>query len=213
MNDVIQSFSFATAGEIVFGDGTASQLPARAAQFGNRVLLVTGSKSERAKALLKGSEGAPVIFSIPGEPTVELIREGAALARKNKCDVVVAVGGGSVIDGGKAISALLTNHGDIFDYLEVIGKGFQNQEVILEVASKLVLYTDGLVEAVSVANKKMGYNDELEDFESSLIKKVFEELRDCSSTVLVKKMVENLVAFRGDDSFDDDVCMICLGIE
>jgi len=123
MNDMIQQFSFATAGEILFGDGTAAQLPERIARFGNRMFLVTGSKSDRAEALLKGSEGAPVIFSIPGEPTVDLIREGAALAREKKCDVVVAVGGESVIDGGKAISALLTNHGDLFDYLEVIGKG------------------------------------------------------------------------------------------
>ena len=90
MNTMIQQFSFATAGEIIFGEGSAALLPERISRYGSRVFLVTGSKSDRAKALLKGSESAPVIFSIPGEPTVDLIREGAALARENKCDVVVA---------------------------------------------------------------------------------------------------------------------------
>jgi alcohol dehydrogenase class IV len=49
--------------------------------------------------------------------------EGVQLARKKACDVVIAMGGGSVIDAAKAIAALLTNPGDIMDYLEVIGQG------------------------------------------------------------------------------------------
>ena len=49
--------------------------------------------------------------------------EGIETARENRCDVVVSAGGGSVIDCGKAISALLTNEGNILDYLEVIGAG------------------------------------------------------------------------------------------
>ena len=46
-----------------------------------------------------------------------------ALAKSMNCDSVIAIGGGSAIDLGKAVAALMTNDGDIFDYLEVIGKG------------------------------------------------------------------------------------------
>ena len=52
-----------------------------------------------------------------------MIEAGVAAARKAGCDVVLAIGGGSVIDSGKVIAAMLTNPGDLLDYLEVIGRG------------------------------------------------------------------------------------------
>ena len=58
-----------------------------------------------------------------GEPTIELVRRGAEFARQEKCDLVIAFGGGSAIDTGKAIAALLANPGELMDYLEVVGKG------------------------------------------------------------------------------------------
>jgi alcohol dehydrogenase class IV len=64
-----------------------------------------------------------VPFAVAGEPEIETIRRGVALARAERCDVVVAIGGGSAIDAGKALAALLTNSGDPLDYLEVIGRG------------------------------------------------------------------------------------------
>jgi alcohol dehydrogenase class IV len=60
-------------------------------------------------------------FSISGEPTLDSVRQGVIAARQ--CDLVIAIGGGSVIDGAKAIAAMATNPGDPLDYLEVIGKG------------------------------------------------------------------------------------------
>jgi len=62
-------------------------------------------------------------FLVTGEPTLELVRAGVRLARQERCEVVVGLGGGSVIDTGKAIAALLTNGGDPLDYVEVVGKG------------------------------------------------------------------------------------------
>jgi alcohol dehydrogenase class IV len=58
-----------------------------------------------------------------GEPTIELVRQGAAFGRSERCDLVIAMGGGSALDAGKALAALLTNTGDPLNYLEVIGCG------------------------------------------------------------------------------------------
>src|SRR5690606_34679399 len=69
-------------------------------------------------------EGVELVrFAVPGEPTVALARAGTELARRERCAAVVAIGGGSVLDAGKAIAALVPNAGDPLDYLEVIGKG------------------------------------------------------------------------------------------
>ena len=114
-------FEFATATRIVFGPGTVRELAGAAAGFGRRALLVTGASAERAAPLAAGLD--TVAFAVPGEPTVDLIRRGAAQARQERCDLVIAIGGGSAIDAGKALAALLTNPGDPLDYLEVIGRG------------------------------------------------------------------------------------------
>jgi alcohol dehydrogenase class IV len=60
---------------------------------------------------------------LSGEPTVTLVENGLELSNKNRCDLVIGLGGGSAIDTGKAIAALTTNNGGIYDYLEVVGKG------------------------------------------------------------------------------------------
>jgi alcohol dehydrogenase class IV len=65
---------------------------------------------------------SPIQFPIHGEPTVETVRRGAQLARAEDCDLVIALGGGSAIDAGKAIATLLSNGGDPLDYLEVVGQ-------------------------------------------------------------------------------------------
>jgi alcohol dehydrogenase class IV len=86
--------------------------------MGRRALVVTGQSAGRFAGLLDGPR-----FAVPAEPTIELIRLGMAFAREQDCDVVVGIGGGSAIDAGKALAALLTNSGDPLDYLEVIGRG------------------------------------------------------------------------------------------
>ena len=119
-------FEFATAARIVFGEGVASEAPAAAAAMGRRALVVTGRSPGRAERLLAGLSSAgvsAVAFPTPGEPTVELARNGSQRARLENCDLVISFGGGSAIDAGKAIAALLANPGDPLDYLEVIGRG------------------------------------------------------------------------------------------
>lgn len=118
-------FEFATAGRIVFGPGVATQAGKLAAGLGHRALLITGRSVERAAALVADltANGIEVHQrAIVDEPTVDDAVQGATAARQNQCDLVVAFGGGSVIDAAKAIAALAANPGDPFDYLEVIGR-------------------------------------------------------------------------------------------
>src|ERR1035437_5581124 len=119
-------FEFATATRILFGEGMAREVAPAAAAMGRRALLVTGVSRERAAPLAAQLEAAGVAcapFTVPGEPTVEMIRAGAAYARDESRDLVIAMGGGSAIDAGKALAAMLANPGDPLDYLEVIGAG------------------------------------------------------------------------------------------
>ncbi|MCS6921257.1 MAG: iron-containing alcohol dehydrogenase [Elioraea sp.] len=119
-------FEFATAARIVFGVGALSEAAPTARSFGTRALLVTGRSPERAERLRSDlcRHGLAVCdFAVPGEPTLALVGRGVQAARQHGCDLVVALGGGSAIDAGKAIAALLTNPGDPLDYLEVIGAG------------------------------------------------------------------------------------------
>jgi alcohol dehydrogenase class IV len=119
-------FEFATAARILFGEGVLGQVAPAAAGLGRRALVVTGASPERAAPLIRQLEAAAVScapFPVAGEPTVDLIRGGAEYARRERCDLVVAMGGGSALDAGKALAAMLANPGDPLDYLEVIGHG------------------------------------------------------------------------------------------
>lgn len=116
-------FEFATAQRVVFGEGVGRELGSLARPLGQRALVVTGRHPERHAALAESLEMPHVFFPIAGEPTVEGIREGVAQARRIGADLVIAIGGGSVLDGGKAIAALAVNVGDPLRYLEVVGEG------------------------------------------------------------------------------------------
>jgi alcohol dehydrogenase class IV len=121
-------FEFATAGRIIFGPGVSAGLPAIAAAFGQRGLIVTGAHPGRFAALFAALESAGiacVFFAVEKEPTIALARAGADLFRSSASHFVLAIGGGSAIDAGKAIAiaAAAANPCDLTDYLEVIGKG------------------------------------------------------------------------------------------
>jgi alcohol dehydrogenase class IV len=119
----MDAFEFATAGRVLFGAGRSAELPALLASCGSRVLVCTGASAYRHADLLAGLDLPAVMFPVAGEPTVDLARAAAAAGREHGADVVAAIGGGSVIDTGKAAAMLLGNGGDPLDYLEVIGGG------------------------------------------------------------------------------------------
>lgn len=119
-------FEFATANRIIFGEGVLSEIGPLVRELGRRALVVTGAHPQRAQPLLDQLAAASVayaVFPIAGEPGVPDVLAGVQVAQAERCDLVLAYGGGSAIDGGKAIAAVSTNRGDIFDYLEVIGRG------------------------------------------------------------------------------------------
>jgi len=119
-------FEFATATKIIFGEGTLREAGAAANGFGQRALVVTGCDAKRAGPLLEILHKAGVraaTFSVTGEPELSTIKQGTTFAKKDNCDFVVALGGGSVIDAAKAIAAMMANDGELLDYLEIIGRG------------------------------------------------------------------------------------------
>jgi alcohol dehydrogenase class IV len=118
-------FEFATAGRILAGPGRAAELPGVLAGLGSRVLVCTGANPERHASLLAGLGLPAAVFPVAGEPTAGLARAGVAAAREHGADVIAAIGGGSVIDLGKAVAMLLANGGDPLDYLEVVGSGLK----------------------------------------------------------------------------------------
>jgi alcohol dehydrogenase class IV len=119
-------FEFATATRIVFGPGTAGSIGREAAALGRRAFVLTGADPQRAWPLLRDLENQHVMhteFRIVQEPTTDRVAEAAREAESRGCDLVIGIGGGSVIDAGKAVAALLANGGGLLQYLEVIGEG------------------------------------------------------------------------------------------
>ncbi len=119
-------FAFAAPDRIIFGPGRAREVGELAKPFGTRALTIADRDRTRVVSVLESLETAgisTVPFEVTHEPTTELVREGVERAREAGCDMVIGIGGGSVIDTGKAIAALLTNGGVPLDYLEVIGRG------------------------------------------------------------------------------------------
>lgn len=122
----MSAFEFATATEIVFGRGRVRELGKRVAALGRRILFVTGANPARVRPVLESAGLGPAKvaeIAIRGEPTTGEIEHGVAVAREAKADLVIAVGGGSSLDGAKAIAILATNPGEPLDYLEVVGRG------------------------------------------------------------------------------------------
>jgi len=122
----IQPFEFQGLGRVIFGPGVLSDVARHARQWGRRALVVTGGKPARARRLLELLEEGRIsthCFPIASEPKISDVIDGAAQGREFRADMVIAFGGGSVIDAAKAIAGMLTNEGPLLDYLEIVGKG------------------------------------------------------------------------------------------
>ncbi len=124
-------FDFLPIPRINFGLHKFQDVRSFILEFGSRVFIVasesTLNKNPVLKKILLNSTSElgyeSLIYFIKGEPTIEIIDSGVEEAKEFKSDVILGIGGGSVLDSAKAIAGLVTNGGSALDYMEVIGKG------------------------------------------------------------------------------------------
>ncbi|MGC9402782.1 iron-containing alcohol dehydrogenase [Vibrio genomosp. F10 str. 9ZC157] len=118
-------FQFMTSTRIIFGEGALQSSLSVLNQYGYSVLLVTGKDQSRSDILISYLKAQNMRYqhvSISGEPNITMVEETSVVGRKFKPDMVVSMGGGSVIDMGKALAAIIPNQGDVYDYVEVVGR-------------------------------------------------------------------------------------------
>ncbi|PMH46662.1 alcohol dehydrogenase [Vibrio sp. 10N.286.49.B3] len=118
-------FQFMTSTRIIFGEGALIDSLSVLNQFGYSVLLVTGKDQQRAAPIIQYLKQQSMRYqhiAISGEPNITMIEESAITGRHFQPDMVVSIGGGSVIDMGKALAAIIPNQGNVYDYVEVVGR-------------------------------------------------------------------------------------------
>lgn len=125
---VTGAFQLARIPPVRFGAGRLAQLPETAAALGRRALLVTGASSLRASGRLEAAiaslEAAGISVrhvAIEGEPSTAFIDSARDSLRDAGLDLVIGIGGGSVIDGAKALSAMLPHRNSVLEHLEDVG--------------------------------------------------------------------------------------------
>ncbi len=132
-------FNYFLPVNLIFGRGKVSLLGTTTATYGTKALLVTGKGStkksgllDRSIALLKDAGVDCVVYDkVSQNPLTTTAIEGAELAKANGCDVIVGIGGGSIMDCAKGIAFLAVNDGDINDYIFNIKKSDSALPLIL----------------------------------------------------------------------------------
>lgn len=119
------NFDFNNPTRILFGSGKLDELGSQPMPGKKALLLMSGGKSAKVSGAydrtLEQMEKAGVEIAefakVMENPVKEMVMEGAAFARENGCDFIVALGGGAVLDSAVAIAAMATNPGDLWDYV------------------------------------------------------------------------------------------------
>lgn len=120
----MQNFTFWNPTKIIFGEGTIPQIGSETKQFGQNVMLVYGKGSIKKTGIydnvvnsLRKANLEIIEFSgVQSNPIISHVKQGIALAKQEHVDVIVAVGGGSVLDESKAIAAGSKTDGDVWDF-------------------------------------------------------------------------------------------------
>jgi len=138
---MIPGFAFVSAPRIIFGAGTRNLIAGEVRKIGERVLVVTGGSSldrsgawGRIEAQIREAEIACERVRVSGEPSPELIDETVAGLRGKGVALVLSIGGGSVIDAGKALAAMMTQDCSVTEFLEGIGDREHDGAVLPHIA-------------------------------------------------------------------------------
>jgi len=122
-------FAISRLPRISYGSGRINEVPALAATYGRTALLVTGKHSfcstprwQSFTQLLETKGMKWLHLTVSGEPSPILVDKAVSQFRDESVDVVIAIGGGSVLDAAKAIAGLLPHGNSVMDYLEGVGK-------------------------------------------------------------------------------------------
>ena len=125
---MVNPFQFARIPKIFFKTGQLSSLPDIISTYGNKIILVTGQKSflgsGNANTLFNAFESKGIeyhIITIAGEPSPGMIDQAVKGLNGKPIDAIVAIGGGSVLDAGKAIAAMMYKTESVKEYLEGVG--------------------------------------------------------------------------------------------
>lgn len=126
---MVKPFRFSSLPQIIFKTGGLNELPSLIGSFGRNVIIVTGRRSflnsGKAEMIFDGLKSRGISYQtvvIPGEPSPEIIDENVRRLSDQKFDCVAGIGGGSVLDAGKALAAMVYRNESITEFLEGIGK-------------------------------------------------------------------------------------------
>lgn len=126
------NFNFNNPTHILFGSGKLNELSQQPMPGKKALLLMSNGRSAKVSGaydrtveqLHKAGVEVVEFAKVMENPLKEMVMEGAAFARENGCDFIVALGGGAVLDSAVAVSAMATNPGDLWDYVNGgTGKG------------------------------------------------------------------------------------------
>ena len=138
---MIQSFNFTSIPKIIFGPGKLKELFQIIPEFGNKVLIVTGSHSLRNSGVwakiesLSKEHGIELLhLAVSGEPSPEIVDNAVNEFKAQNLGLIVGIGGGSIIDTGKAISAMIKKNDSIREYLEGVGNKVHDGEKLPYIA-------------------------------------------------------------------------------
>ena len=131
-------FTIAALPRICFGDGQLATLPSLITECGTQILLVCGRgsfiESRHWPALQQGLASAGIgykLFHVAGEPSPQMVDQAVSEFNSLGIEVVVGIGGGSVLDAAKAIAGLLPSGNSVLDHLEDVGKGLPYEGLAL----------------------------------------------------------------------------------
>ena len=125
---MIKPFQFSGIPKIYFKCGVIADLPAIAGAYGNKIVLITGKNSfthsQQAEKLFQNFKKSDIeyyLITIHGEPSPDIIDQAVKRFYNEDVNLVIGIGGGSVLDAGKALSAMMHKSESVLEYLEEVG--------------------------------------------------------------------------------------------